>query len=107
MDLGVSQNGGAGLERSCGPSPRDWIKLAPPQPGLDRIEAFFAGHAYDPHRHDTYAIGYTLAGVQSFDYRGARSDSTTGMVIVLHPDEVHNGRAGAQAGFRYKMLCIL
>lgn len=41
-------------------------------PGLGRIEAWFAGGAYDPHRHDAYAIGYTMEGVQSFDCRGAR-----------------------------------
>jgi AraC-like DNA-binding protein len=94
------------LERSCGPSPGDWIKLAPPQLGIERIEAFFSGHAYDPHRHDTYAIGYTLAGVQSFDYRGARCDSLRGDVIVLHPDETHDGRAGIEGGFRYRMLYL-
>jgi AraC-like DNA-binding protein len=82
------------------------MKHAPSQPGVERIEAFFAGHAYDPHRHDTYAIGITLAGIQSFDYRGARADSLAGNAIVLHPDETHDGRAGAEAGFRYRMLYI-
>ena len=80
--------------------------LAPSRPGLERIEAFFLGHAYDPHRHDTYAIGYTLGGVQTFDYRGARADSLPGNVLVIHPDEVHDGRAGAETGFRYRMLYI-
>jgi AraC-like DNA-binding protein len=102
----LNDAGEARLERSCGPSAGDWIKHARPQPGLERIEAFFAGHAYDRHRHDTYAIGCTLAGVQSFDYRGARSDSVAGDVMVIHPDESHNGRAGAETGFRYKMLYL-
>lgn len=73
---------------------------------LLRIEAFFGGHAYDPHQHDTYGIGLTLAGVQSFDYRGARADSLAGDVIVLHPDETHDGRAGVEAGFYYRMAYI-
>jgi AraC-like DNA-binding protein len=94
------------LERSCGSSPNDWIRFAPSRPGLERIEAVFGGYAFDPHRHDTYAIGYTVDGVQSFDYRGARCDSTKGQVIVLHPDEVHDGRAGASGGFRYRLLYI-
>jgi AraC-like DNA-binding protein len=94
------------LERSCSPGPRDWLRLAPGRPGLERIEAFFEGHAYDAHRHDTYALGLTLAGVQSFDYRGARFDSTGGMAIALHPDEVHNGRAGRAGGFVYRMLYV-
>lgn len=71
-----------------------------------RIEAFFGGHAYDPHRHDTYAVGVTMGGVQSFDYRGSRVDSLAGHAIVLHPDEVHDGRAGAEGGFRYRMLYL-
>jgi len=47
----------------------DWIVRAPPTGGIERIEAFFQHAAYDLHRHDTYAIGRTLAGVQSFHYR--------------------------------------
>lgn len=90
-----------GLERSC-----DWIGHAPGSEGFERIEAYFSGHAYDPHRHDTYALGYTISGVQSFTYRGARADSLAGDAMVLHPDEVHDGRAGAETGFRYRMLYI-
>ena len=94
------------LERSCGASRTDWIRHAPSQAGIARIEASFAGHAYDLHRHDTYAVGYTLSGVQSFDFRGARFDSLANNVVVIHPDEMHNGRAGAASGFSYKMLYI-
>ncbi|WP_298259684.1 AraC family transcriptional regulator [uncultured Litoreibacter sp.] len=73
---------------------------------MQRIEAYFSGEAYAPHRHDTYSIGYTINGVQSFDYRGARSDSVAGQVIVLHPDEIHTGEAGTQEGFHYRMLYV-
>jgi AraC-like DNA-binding protein len=93
------------IERSCKP-PGDRISRAPTQPGLERIDAFFTGHAYDPHRHDCYAIGYTLSGVQSFVYRGARANSVRGNVIVIHPDELHDGRAGAEPGFRYRMIYL-
>lgn len=86
--------------------PGDWIRTAPDGEGIERIEAFFTGHAYDTHRHDTYAIGYTVSGVQSFDYRGAQRDSTPGDLIVLHPDELHNGRAGIASGFRYRMAYV-
>jgi AraC-like DNA-binding protein len=94
------------LERSCGPNARDWIRVAPSRPGFERIEAWFAGHAFDPHRHDTYAIGMTLEGIQCFDYRGAEATSLAGRVIVLHPDEVHNGRSGSPDGFGYRMLYV-
>lgn len=106
MARNLDERASIGLERSCVPSPGDWIRLAPPQHGFERLEAFFSGHAYDPHRHDTYAIGYTVAGVQTFTYRGARADSATGHAMVLHPDERHDGRAGVAAGFRYRMAYI-
>ncbi|WIV49763.1 AraC family transcriptional regulator [Marivivens sp. LCG002] len=92
-----------GLERSCA---TDWVKTAPWQTGIQRIEAYFSGEAYAPHRHDTYSIGYTIKGVQSFNYRGARIDSVAGQVIVLHPDEIHTGEAGTEAGFHYRMLYV-
>lgn len=47
-----------------------------------------------------------MSGVQSFTYRGAQADSLAGNAMVLHPDEVHDGRAGAETGFRYRMLYI-
>ncbi len=94
------------LERSCGAADRDWIRIAPSCPGLERVEAFFAGHAFEPHRHDTYAIGFTLAGVQAFRYRGAAELSVPGQVFVLHPDETHDGHAGTGAGFRYRILYV-
>ena len=93
------------LERSCG-RPSDWLRVAPSRPGLERVEAFFSGHAYDPHRHDTYAIGITLHGVQSFRYRGAPASSTPGQAFVLHPDELHDGHAGTPAGFGYRILYL-
>jgi len=101
-----SRTSDGGLERSCVPTPGDWIRFAPARPGLQRIGAFFSGHAYDPHRHDTYAIGYTLRGLQRFTYRGAATDSVAGNVIVLHPDELHDGRSGSRNGFEYRMLYI-
>lgn len=47
-----------------------------------------------------------MDGVQSFDYRGSRSDSVAGQVIVLHPDEIHTGEAGTDDGFHYRMLYV-
>jgi AraC-like DNA-binding protein len=82
----------------------NWVRRAPG--ALDRIEARFAGAAFAPHRHDTYAIGITLAGVQSFDYRGSTRHSLPGHIVVLHPDELHDGRAGTDAGFHYRTVYL-
>jgi len=91
------------LERSC---KFEGIVQAPASDGFERIEARFRGNAYAPHRHDTYALGVTLSGVQTFSYRGASHFSMPGNVIVLHPDEVHDGGAGTDEGLRYRMLYL-
>ncbi|WP_448785016.1 AraC family transcriptional regulator [Brucella intermedia] len=83
-----------------------WINLASGMEGCERIEAFFSGQAYEPHRHDTYAIGRTISGVQRFHYRGQVSDGLPGTAIVLHPDELHDGQAGTEDGFHYRMVYL-
>jgi AraC-like DNA-binding protein len=98
----LTEGTAARLERSCGPADGDWIRIAPAIPGLERAEARFRGHGFDPHRHDTYTVGYTVEGVQSFRYRGTARHSLPGQVFVLHPDELHDGRAGTADGFRYR-----
>ncbi|HCQ50197.1 MAG TPA: AraC family transcriptional regulator, partial [Achromobacter sp.] len=85
---------------------QDWILRAADTGHVERIEAYVGGHGYDMHRHDTYAIGRTLAGVQSFNYRRAVRHSLPGGTIVLHPDEAHDGQAGTEAGFHYRMLYV-
>jgi AraC-like DNA-binding protein len=82
----------------------NWLFKAPGC--IDRIEARFSGTAFSPHRHDTYALGITLRGVQSFDYRGASRHSLPGQLVILHPDELHDGRAGDDRPFQYRTVYV-
>lgn len=84
----------------------DQIRFDQPHAGLQRLAARFGGHAYDLHRHETYAVGLTLLGVQAFHYRGECTASRSGQVMVLHPDEAHDGHAGVADGFSYRMLYV-
>jgi len=70
--------------------------------GVELIEAQLRGGAFSPHRHDTYTIAVTTAGVQSFNYRGCRWRSLPGQAMILHPDEVHDGFCIDQNGFSYR-----
>ena len=97
---------GAGLERSCGAKRSGWLRSRELSDGVQVLQAWFAGHGFDKHRHDTYAIGLTDVGVQAFDYRGATETSTPGKVVVLHPDETHDGRAGTPDGFGYRIVYV-
>ena len=75
-------------------------------PGVERFEARLTGPGFAPHRHDCYAVGLTLAGVQRFRYRGATWQGLPGQVHVLHPDEVHDGEPGTADGFAYRMVYL-
>jgi AraC-like DNA-binding protein len=101
MAATMHRQGKAGLERSC-----DWLRIDASLPGFERVEVSLATQAYAPHRHDTYTIGVTLHGVQRFGYRGAQSCSRAGQAFVLHPDELHDGRPGTEAGLRYRTLYV-
>ncbi len=73
---------------------------------MQTLQAWFSGRGFETHRHDTYAIGLTDIGVQAFDYRGVAEASTPGQVVVLHPDETHDGRAGTPDGFGYRIVYV-
>ncbi len=95
---------GDGLVRPC--DGRDWVWTCEPGDGVELLCAWFGGRAYTKHRHDTYAIGVTDVGVQTFDYRGKVERSMPGQVTVLHPDELHDGRAGTDSGFGYRIVYV-
>ena len=106
MPLKQSRSAGEGLERSCQGTVAGWIASTGSVDGVELFRAWFAGEVYQKHRHDTYAVGVTDSGVQVFDYRGATHASTPGQVVVLYPDEIHDGRAGGTEGFGYRIVYI-
>ena len=91
------------LERSCR---SDSIRFGPSAHGIERAEVHLRACAFEPHRHDTYAIGITTAGVQTFRYRGSRRICLPGQLHVLHPDETHDGAAATDEGFGYRILYV-
>ncbi|MER8954613.1 AraC family transcriptional regulator [Mesorhizobium sp. M0833] len=106
MPHGLDGEAFQGLGRLCVDAAENCIVPAPRAAGMERIEARFHGNAFDLHRHDTYAIGVTLYGVQRFRYRGQMHQSLPGQIIILHPDELHDGGAGTADGLRYRMLYL-
>ncbi len=99
-------SGAGGLERLCEPAPGDRIRMMGGAGGIERFEAHLHGQAFAPHRHDTYGIGITLSGVQSFRFRGVQWHCLAGQCHVLHPDEAHDGGAGTEAGFVYRIIHV-
>jgi AraC-like DNA-binding protein len=102
----LGRSGLAGLERSCAREHDEWVRGRGPVGGVELMQARFAARAFARHRHDTYAVGVTEVGVQAFDYRGRSERALPGQVAVLHPDEPHDGRPGADGGFGYRIVYV-
>lgn len=84
-----------------------WINLNKDlETGIETIRAHFEGHAYDPHWHDSYLIGFTEQGVQQFNCRKVLHSSTPGQAFLLEPGELHDGHAPTEGGFTYSMLYL-
>jgi AraC-like DNA-binding protein len=61
---------------------------------------------YHRHSHETYSLGVTDIGAQSFTCRGAAYTSAAGMVMAFNPDDPHDGQATDGFGFTYRMIHI-
>lgn len=110
MGRSMGRGGGGGLEGLCpasgGPGGTAAIRAGLGGPGIERTAVRLVGRGFAPHRHDTYGIGWTVAGVQAFRYRGEGRICLPGQYHVLHPDELHDGRPGTPAGFAYRIAHI-
>jgi len=104
MAASLGDGHGAGLERSCGRG--EWVDAQGPVDGVELFSARLRGRPFSRHRHDVYAIGVTEEGVQAFGYRGMVERSLPGQVFVLHPDELHDGRADGPGVFGYRQIYV-
>ena len=84
---------------------KHWLELSKDnETKIESLRAYFTGHAYDPHWHDTYLIGVTEQGVQQFKCRQKTHNSIQGGTFLLEPQELHDGNAPLDEGFTYQML---
>ncbi|WP_417702854.1 AraC family ligand binding domain-containing protein [Pseudomonas sp.] len=86
---------------------QSWVDLKQDaDTGIEVIRAHFEGHAYDPHWHDSYLIGFTEQGVQQFHCRRALFSSLPGQTFFLEPGDIHDGHAPTPGGFTYSTLYL-
>jgi AraC-like DNA-binding protein len=85
----------------------DWVSYRPTQLApVELMHAHFVQHSFERHSHETFAIGVTASGVQSFRCRGAELNSVSGNIVAFNPDEPHDGHRGSDEAFAYTMLYI-
>ncbi|SFU28269.1 AraC-type DNA-binding protein [Polaromonas sp. YR568] len=95
------------MQQAQAHTPKDWARFRPGAlAGVTQMNAHFTEHSFERHSHETYSIGVTASGVQTFHCGGALHTSLRGDVILLNPDESHDGQRGTQEGFGYSMLYV-
>lgn len=71
------------------------------------LSARFYTHAYARHVHDRYALGVITAGRETFFLRGSHHVAGPGQVVMVNPDEPHDGMAAAaEEGWGYRMVYL-
>ncbi|MBG0817405.1 AraC family transcriptional regulator [Planomonospora sp. ID82291] len=71
---------------------------------MDLLTARYVTHRFTRHVHEQYAIGVILSGVEEFGYRGARHRAGAGSLVLVDPEQAHDGHAGVPGGWTYRML---
>jgi AraC-like DNA-binding protein len=72
--------------------------------GLELLDGRFRRHAYRPHAHEGYVIAVVTAGAEALGCRGRRHLAGPGDIILVNPEEIHDGERGAEEGWRYKVF---
>ena len=74
-------------------------------PSLDRLEllaARYRDHAYALHTHPTFVFGVVTAGVERLRVGRRESFAGPGSIIVVNPEEPHDGEKGCDDGWSYR-----
>jgi AraC-like DNA-binding protein len=93
--------------RNSHDSPREEAVLwqDPALGGIELLRATYRTFEFAPHAHETFAIGVTERGAQTFTSRRHREVvMPAGTIAVVNPGEVHTSRAGDSSGWSYCML---
>lgn len=75
-------------------------------PGVEVLHAQFVRHRWAPHVHDEYSVALFERGAVAFDLEGREHVVPAGYVSVIPPGYVHDGRAAAPIGYRYRAFYL-
>lgn len=73
-------------------------------PDLSLLKARFTRHRYELHTHPTYVVALITAGCEQLRIGRRQVSAPLGTVLIVHPEECHDGEAGAAEGWSYRTL---
>lgn len=95
------------LPAGSGPGGTDYSRFWRISEGdCELLSARYSTQSFGRHSHERYALGVISAGVEKLYYRGAYHLGGQASVVTISPEEIHDGLAGCEAGWIYRMLYI-
>ena len=75
--------------------------------GVELLRADASTHRYARHSHEVYALGVVQSGGHAFTARGEVWTAIPGRVVIVNPDEAHDGGpASRDGGYSYRMIYV-
>ena len=70
--------------------------------GLEMLAARYRDHAYALHTHPTWVFGVVVSGIEKLRIGRHRHLAPAGSIIIVNPEEPHDGEKGAPDGWAYR-----
>jgi AraC-like DNA-binding protein len=74
----------------------------PSFPDMGLLKARFTRHRYELHTHPTYVVALITHGCERLRVGGRRIVAPVNTVIVVNPEEAHDGEPGVETGWSYR-----
>lgn len=75
-------------------------------PGVRLINAEYHNFAFPRHFHLEYHIGLLLRGQHRYVCQGERQQATVGDVLLMAPEQIHDGASLTGEGYRIRVLAL-
>lgn len=76
------------------------------EPHFHLIDAYYQQFSFQRHYHLDFHIGLVTQGAQVFRYRGQAYMAQAGEIILMPPDELHDGESVQQQGYQVKVFAL-
>lgn len=73
---------------------------------ISLIEASYTQFAFSRHYHLDFHIGLITHGEQKFNHNGKTNHVGHGQIVIMQPDELHDGKSTLEAGYQTRVFAI-
>ena len=77
-----------------------------PSQDISLIQAQYQEFAFQRHYHLDFHIGLITQGQQKFVYKGTSYHAGAGQVVMMPPDELHDGHSELESGYQVSVFSV-